>query len=93
MTTAAIAHMAESEVVRPRRDPVLIGLWIALLLVALIWIAPFVFIVFTSLKIQPGGDGEQRFRAAGRVRVAELRARLGAWRLRHNVRSTAPSSP
>lgn len=34
----------------PRRDPVLIGLWIALILVALIWVAPFVFIVFTSLK-------------------------------------------
>lgn len=33
-----------------RRDPVLIGLWIALILVALIWVAPFVFIVFTSLK-------------------------------------------
>jgi raffinose/stachyose/melibiose transport system permease protein len=33
-----------------RRDPVLIGLWIALALVAIIWIAPFVFILFTSLK-------------------------------------------
>lgn len=33
-----------------KRDPVLIGLWIALVLVALIWVAPFIFIVFTSLK-------------------------------------------
>ncbi|WP_439896110.1 carbohydrate ABC transporter permease [Rhizobium aegyptiacum] len=33
-----------------KRDPVLIGLWIALVLVALVWVAPFVFIVFTSLK-------------------------------------------
>ncbi|WP_159591768.1 carbohydrate ABC transporter permease [Chelativorans xinjiangense] len=33
-----------------RRDPVLIGLWISLVLVAVVWIAPFVFIVFTSLK-------------------------------------------
>lgn len=32
------------------RDPVLIGLWISLVLVALIWVAPFVFIIFTSLK-------------------------------------------
>jgi raffinose/stachyose/melibiose transport system permease protein len=32
------------------RDPVLIGLWLALLTVAVIWIAPFVFIIFTSLK-------------------------------------------
>ncbi|CAN7628705.1 carbohydrate ABC transporter permease [Rhizobium rhizogenes] len=35
---------------KPRRDPILIGLWIALIVVALIWVAPFVFIVFTSLK-------------------------------------------
>lgn len=35
---------------KPSRDPILIGLWIALVVVALIWLAPFVFIVFTSLK-------------------------------------------
>jgi raffinose/stachyose/melibiose transport system permease protein len=29
---------------------VLIGLWIALVLVAIVWIAPFIFIIFTSLK-------------------------------------------
>ena len=28
----------------------LVGLWIALVLVALIWVAPFVFMIFTSLK-------------------------------------------
>lgn len=33
-----------------RRDPVLVALCIALILVAAIWIMPFVFIVFTSLK-------------------------------------------
>jgi raffinose/stachyose/melibiose transport system permease protein len=33
-----------------RRDPILIGLWLALLVFALIWVAPFVFIIFTSLK-------------------------------------------
>ena len=33
-----------------RIDPVLVGLWISLLLVVIIWVAPFVFIVFTSLK-------------------------------------------
>jgi raffinose/stachyose/melibiose transport system permease protein len=32
------------------RDPVLVGLWLALVVVAIVWIAPFVFIVFTSLK-------------------------------------------
>ncbi|WP_210278517.1 carbohydrate ABC transporter permease [Rhizobium sp. BK377] len=33
-----------------KRDPVLIGLWITLVIVALVWVAPFIFIVFTSLK-------------------------------------------
>ncbi|MEK1896983.1 MAG: carbohydrate ABC transporter permease [Rhizobium sp.] len=33
-----------------KRDPILIGLWITLIIVALVWVAPFVFIVFTSLK-------------------------------------------
>jgi len=35
---------------KPKRDPILIALWISLIVVALIWVAPFVFIVFTSLK-------------------------------------------
>lgn len=33
-----------------KRDPVLIALWVSLIVLALIWITPFVFIVFTSLK-------------------------------------------
>lgn len=33
-----------------RRDPLLAVLWIALVVIALLWIAPFVFIVFTSFK-------------------------------------------
>lgn len=33
-----------------RRDPLLIALWLSLIVLAVIWIAPFVFIVFTSLK-------------------------------------------
>lgn len=33
-----------------RIDPVLVVLWVALVAVALLWIAPFVFIVFTSIK-------------------------------------------
>jgi len=35
---------------KPKRDWVLVGLWITLAMVAVIWIAPFVFITFTSLK-------------------------------------------
>lgn len=37
---------------RKPRDPLLIALWITLALVAAIWLAPFVFIVFTSLKTE-----------------------------------------
>lgn len=33
-----------------RTDPVLVALWIALIVFAVLWLAPFVFIVFTSLK-------------------------------------------
>lgn len=33
-----------------RRDPMLVALWLALIVLAVIWIIPFVFIVFTSLK-------------------------------------------
>lgn len=34
-------------------DPVIIGLWIALLIVALLWMAPFKFIILTALKTRP----------------------------------------
>ncbi|SHL97769.1 carbohydrate ABC transporter permease [Roseibium suaedae] len=37
-----------------RKDPLLLVLWLALICFAVIWIAPFAFIVFTSLK----GNGE-----------------------------------
>ena len=33
-----------------RIDPVLVALWIVLIAIAVVWIAPFVFIVFTSFK-------------------------------------------
>ncbi|MBT9371129.1 carbohydrate ABC transporter permease [Rhizobium sp. CSW-27] len=33
-----------------RRDPVLTALWAALVIFAVIWLSPFIFIVFTSLK-------------------------------------------
>ena len=44
-----------------RRDPVLIALWVSLILLALIWIAPFVFIVFTSLKTTAEVMGSSAF--------------------------------
>lgn len=51
MSVSAIAAPTDINAVPPRqRDWVLVGLWISLVLVAAIWIAPFIFIVFTSLK-------------------------------------------
>ncbi|WP_050577459.1 carbohydrate ABC transporter permease [Sinorhizobium arboris] len=44
------AEASEPDGTTRRVDPVLVGLWIALVLVALIWLAPFVFMIFTSLK-------------------------------------------
>jgi raffinose/stachyose/melibiose transport system permease protein len=35
---------------RLKSDPILIGLWVSLVVVALIWLVPFIFIFFTSLK-------------------------------------------
>jgi raffinose/stachyose/melibiose transport system permease protein len=48
--TAAAQTKAEFDGTKQRMDPVLVGLWISLVLVALIWVAPFVFMIFTSLK-------------------------------------------
>jgi raffinose/stachyose/melibiose transport system permease protein len=46
--TSPIIDMQPIE--QPKRDWILVGLWITLAIVAVIWIAPFVFITFTSLK-------------------------------------------
>jgi raffinose/stachyose/melibiose transport system permease protein len=44
-----------------RIDPVLVILWLTLIVVAVIWIAPFVFIVFTSLKANSTVMGSSAF--------------------------------
>jgi raffinose/stachyose/melibiose transport system permease protein len=36
-----------------RTDPILLGLWISLLVIAVIWIAPVVFIFLTAIKTRP----------------------------------------
>ena len=36
-----------------KADPVIVGLWIALVIVALLWAAPFVFITLTAFKTRP----------------------------------------
>jgi len=48
-TDTTAAHVATGPS-STRRDPILVGLWVALVIVAAIWVAPFVFIIFTSLK-------------------------------------------
>ena len=50
MSVTALTPGQHDVVEAPQRDWVLVGLWIALALVAVIWIAPFIFIIFTSLK-------------------------------------------
>lgn len=42
-------------------DPYLVGLWIALILCAVLWIVPFVFILFTSFKTEPDIMGTGAF--------------------------------
>jgi raffinose/stachyose/melibiose transport system permease protein len=44
-----------------RIDPVLVILWLILIVIAVIWIAPFVFIVFTSLKANSTVMGSSAF--------------------------------
>ena len=44
-----------------RIDPILVILWLALIVIAVIWIAPFVFIVFTSLKANSTVMGSSAF--------------------------------
>ena len=44
-----------------RIDPILVILWFALIVIAVIWIAPFVFIVFTSLKANSTVMGSSAF--------------------------------
>ena len=50
MTTVTMERESSLDGIKERVDPVLVGLWIALVIVALIWVAPFVFMIFTSLK-------------------------------------------
>ena len=50
MPAAAVTLAADDAIPAKRRDPLLLALWITLVLIAVIWIAPFVFIFLTSLK-------------------------------------------
>lgn len=70
------------------RDPVLIALWISLILLALIWIAPFVFIIFTSLKTTAEVMGSSAFTPPASVATENYAAAWG----RGNFSTTALNS-
>ena len=61
MSAVTTQTFDEPAVQAPPRDWVLIGLWIALAVVAVLWLAPFVFIVFTSLKSTAAVMGSSAF--------------------------------
>jgi raffinose/stachyose/melibiose transport system permease protein len=63
-----------------RIDPILVILWLALIVIAVIWIAPFVFIVFTSLKTNSTVMGASAFAPPTSL---EWRNFSGAWARGH----------
>ena len=63
-----------------RIDPILVILWVALIVVAVVWIAPFVFIVFTSLKANSTVMGSSAFAPPTSL---EWRNFAGAWARGH----------
>ncbi len=63
-----------------RVDPILVILWVALIVIAVVWIAPFVFIVFTSLKANSTVMGSSAFAPPTSL---EWRNFAGAWARGH----------
>ncbi len=63
-----------------RVDPILVTLWVALIVIAIVWIAPFVFIVFTSLKANSTVMGSSAFAPPTSL---EWRNFGGAWARGH----------
>jgi len=63
-----------------RIDPVLVMLWLVLIAIAVAWIAPFVFIVFTSLKANSTVMGSSAFAPPTNL---EWRNFSGAWARGH----------
>ncbi|TCM52777.1 carbohydrate ABC transporter membrane protein 2 (CUT1 family) [Rhizobium sp. PP-F2F-G48] len=74
--TATSASLFDNRLEKPQRDWVLVALWISLALVALIWVAPFVFIVFTSLKSNAAVMGTSAFSPPVDPKFANY---TGAW--------------
>jgi raffinose/stachyose/melibiose transport system permease protein len=63
-----------------RVDPLLVGLWVVLLAIAVVWIAPFVFIFFTALKANASVMGASAFAPPDHLEWANFTA---AWARGH----------
>jgi raffinose/stachyose/melibiose transport system permease protein len=63
-----------------RVDPFLVVLWAALIVVAVVWITPFVFIVFTALKTNSTVMGESAFSPPTSLQWTNF---TGAWERGH----------
>ncbi|MCJ8510432.1 carbohydrate ABC transporter permease [Rhizobium lemnae] len=61
MTVLKTEAFDNAAIAAPPRDWVLVGLWIALAMVAVLWVAPFVFIIFTSFKSTAAVMGSSAF--------------------------------
>ena len=59
-----------------RIDPVLVILWVILIAIAVVWVAPFVFIVFTSFKANSTVMGSSAFAPPASLEWSNY---LGAW--------------
>lgn len=68
-----------------RVDPMLVALWLALVVLALVWITPFVFIVFTALK---SGDAVMNTSAFALPTEPDFGNFVSAWQ-RGNFSTTA----
>lgn len=68
-----------------RVDPMLVALWLALVVLALVWITPFIFIVFTALK---SGDAVMNTSAFALPTEPDFGNFVSAWQ-RGNFSTTA----
>lgn len=89
MTALADRAARTFEAEQPRRDWVLVGLWIALVVVVVVWLAPFVFIVFTSLKSTAEVMGSSAFAPPRDPQYANYAAAWGRGRFGTTVFNSA----
>ena len=72
-----------------RTDPVLVVLWLVLITIAVLWIAPFVFIVFTSFKANSTVMGSSAFAPPTSLEWSNYSAAWGRGRFSTTVFNSA----